>query len=696
MAEKRLDILLDQAAAAHRNGDLITAEKLCRNIITEDPQHLRALYGLATIEFARGNYTASENLLARVLAIDPTIVEAHHLRGLAFVARGQLPEAADSFGKAAALSTEPAPALYNQGNIFFELGKFEEALHSYDEAIACEPDFPVSHNNRGNALRALNRPAEALTAYDRALLFDPNYSAALNNRGIVLQELGRNVEALASLEQACALSPNDAEIHYNLGVALSRLNRPNEALGQYDRAISLKPDYGDAASAAFSIAGSLCDWDDYDHRIADLMVRIEKKQRIAPFVALTFADDPVLQAKAAITTARSFSRLSIQTRSTQSREPHSRIRLAYVSADFGNHVVGHTLIDLLEHHDKKRFEIWGVSLRSTPESMIRRRLTAVFDHFIDVSSWSTETTANFLRRNEIDIAIDLMGHTEHSRFEIFAYRAAPLQISYFGYPGTGGSNFIDYIIADRIALPQNLGEHFTECVVYLPDCYLPAASNALKNEPTPIRKVLGLPTDAVVFCCFNASFKITPAVFAIWMRLLKKIDGSVLWLYASRPAQANLQRQAIAHGVNPDRLIFAPPVDRATHLRRLCAADLFLDTNPYNAHNTACEAIAAGVPLITRSGRAFAARVATSVLTAAGLPELITTSQEEYEKLALELALDPRRRSLVRAKIHAGNQKSPLFDIDRYRRHHEAAYLAIWARHLDGEPPKTFAIPSLD
>lgn len=694
MAETALDALFDQAADAHRHGDLAAAERLCREIVAADPRHLRALFALATIEFDRGNHLAAEGFAARVAVLDASIAEAHELRATALAALGRLDEAAASFGRAATVAPDPVPAFYNQGNIFFALGRLDEALRAYDAALARAPGDAVAHNNRGNVLRELNRPDEALTAYNRALSLDPGYGDAHNNRGIALQLVGKPEEALANFDRAIALAPNEAEAFYNRGVALSRLNRLPEALASHERALALNARHNDAASAAFAVAATLCDWEDRARRETDITARIRAGERIAPYAVLTFSDDPALLRLAASAASRAVPQAAAPVVPMPPRSG-TRLRIAYLSSDFRNHVVGHTLVDLFESHDRERFEVWGIALSPSPDSALRRRLVASFDHFLDVSRLSDRATAALLRERGIDLAIDLMGHTEGARPGIFAQRAAPLQVNYFGYPGTSGAAFLDYFIGDPIATPDALQDHFSERIVRLPHCYLPTARMPAATE-IPARNALGLPNDGFVFCDFNASQKITPAVFDIWMRLLAQTDGSVFWLYAGEAAQANLRREADRRGVSPARLVFAPPVERERHLLRLAAADLFVDTWPYNAHNTATEALWAGVPLVTCTGTSMAARVATSALAAAGIGALATSSLAEYEALALSLAHDPVRLAALRATLAAARHDAKLFDLDYYRRHLEAAFLALWERHARGDGPTSLELPPFD
>jgi protein O-GlcNAc transferase len=680
MAPSALDAVFEQAADAHRHGDLARAETLCREIIAANPKHLRALYALATLAYDRSDFAAAEANAGRVIAIDPRIAEAQNLRGLAQNALGQLSDAAASFAAAAALMGDPTEALYNRGCVLFALGRFEEALSCYDAALSRAPTDPVIANNRGNALRELYRFADALTAYDRAIALDPSLAGAHTNRGIVLQMLGRSDEALASFDRAIAHDPKNAEAHYNRAVALAGLKRFTDALTGYKTALSLQPGHAHAAGAAFGVAAILCEWSDWEPRTADLTARIRSGAAIGPLTVIAFSDDPALQAQAARNVAKAFAPVAAAATSISAPPVRPRIRLAYLTGDFRNHVTGHTLADLFERHDRDRFELWGVALVPAPESAIRHRLIAGFDHFIDAANLSDGAIAKLLREQEIDIAVDLMGHIENARLGIFAHRAAPLQVNYFGHPGTEGADFIDYIVGDPIAIPETLAAHFSERIVRLPGCYLPSASMPIVAE-RPDRRANALPDDGFVFCNFNSSHKITPAIFDIWMQLLTQVERSVLWLYAGTESQANLRREAGVRGVDPDRLIFALPLERQLHLARIGAADLFLDTMPYNAHNTATETLWAGVPLITCTGASMAARVATSVLNAAGLPELAVPSLADYQALALSLAREPDRLAALRAKLVGARESSALFDIDGYCRHLEAAYLMMVERH---------------
>jgi len=359
-----------------------------------------------------------------------------------------------------------------------------------------------------------------------------------------------------------------------------------------------------------------------------------------------------------------------------------KIRIGYFSADFRDHAVAHLIAQLFELHDRSRFEIFGFSFGPSAADEMRRRLTASFDQLIDVQDKSDKETVELARNLKIDIAVDLMGFTEQSRTGIFAHRAAPIQVNYLGFPGTMGANYIDYIVADRTLIRPEEARFYSEKVVYLPHSYQVNDRTRRISDRAFRRDELALPTDAFVFCCFNNSFKITPDVFEIWMGLLGKIDGSVLWLLrSSESAAKSLRTEAGRKGIAGERLVFAEPMNLSDHLARHAAADLFLDTFYYNGHTTASDALWAGLPLVTRLGHTFADRVAASLLHAIGLPELVTRTSDEYEQLAFQLANDRDKLSLIKKRLADNRLTHPLFDTKLFTRHIENAYEKMWERH---------------
>ncbi len=566
-------------------------------------------------------------------------------------------------------------------------------MASYDRAIALKPDYPEAFNNRGNTLQEVNRFDEAVASYDRAVVLAPDYLEAFNNRGVALQALKRLDEALANYDQALMLKPEYGDGFINRSTALQELKRFCEAAASYDRALALVPDYRYGLSGLADCVMKLCDWTRQSQLAGEVRRHvIEHKSCIYPFLLLGYSDDAPLQ----LTCAKNY----IQDQHFGSPRPLSgstvwhgdKIKIAYLSSNFRSHASAH-LAELFERHDRARFEVIGVSFGPDDGSKIRARLVAAFDQFIDVRSMRDEEVAKLLSDIQIDIAVDLNGHTQDARPGILAYRPAPIQINYNGFPGTIGADFIDYIIADAIVLPFDQQPSYSECVVHLPDCYWIQDRKRVIAERTPTRPEVGLPPEGFVFCCFNNQWKITPPVFDIWMRLLKSVEGSVLWLFHdNKDAEANLRNEAMARGIDPALLVFADRLPLDQHLARHRLADLFLDTLPYNAHTTAADALWSGLPVLTCRGRTFAGRVAASMLNAVGLTELVTYSLEEYESFALRLATDGALLREIWERLEQNRLRSPLFDADRYCRHIETAYTTMWELWQRGERPRSFSV----
>jgi predicted O-linked N-acetylglucosamine transferase (SPINDLY family) len=440
----------------------------------------------------------------------------------------------------------------------------------------------------------------------------------------------------------------------------------------YDRALALDPDYSPAESNRIMVVLSQCDWARAAAMTPELAARIAP-----PLTLLGYTGDKALQLQCATTTTRSLVPKPFAPLWNGEKYRHDRIRLAYVSADLRDHAVAFQLAPLIECHDRKRFQVIGIATGLSDDSAIRGRLMQGFDRFHDFAALNSDEIARRLREMEIDIAIDLGGHTANTRLQIFAHRFAPAQATWLGYPGTTGASFIDYLIADPVVAPFEHQPWYSEQLVHLPDTYFPAEAPR-EGGTAPTRAEAGLPENGFVFCAFNGTWKITPPVFDIWMRLLKALPGSVLWLRRPNPDTcANLEREAATRGVDPARLVYADTVSLEDHLARHALADLFLDTVPYNAHATAANALATGLPVLTCKGEAFAGRVAASLLQAVGLPELVTESLEGYEARALELARDPAQLKALNEKLAANLPGAPLFDADRFRRNIEAAYIIM-------------------
>ncbi|HXW26912.1 MAG TPA: tetratricopeptide repeat protein [Xanthobacteraceae bacterium] len=704
--DKALEIAPAHADALNNRGN--TLRKLARHdealesfdrAIRIAPNHVAALSSRAAALSDLGRHDAALASCDSALAVDPRSVDALNVRGSVLMNLGRHEEALTNFDTALAAKPDHVGALNNRGIALGRLDRHEQALASFERALAIKPDDVDALNNRGNALFSLMRNDEALASYDSALLAAPGHVDARCNRGHVLVELGRHAEALATYDAVLATRPDHVDAVYRRGVLLRRLQRFEEAIDCYRRALALDPGHPDAFSGlvlCLLLAGDRAE-------IAALSDEIAARAAagtspLEPFILLAIDSTPAQQ----LACARNYVRLKGLTRTAapavRRREHAGKLRLAYLSADFRRHPVAYLIAHLFRLHDRSRFEVIGISFGRDDRSEMRARIAKSFDQFHDVAARTDRQVAELVRELGIDIAVDLMGHTEDSRLGVLADRPAPVQLTYLGYPSTTGADFIDYVIADPVVLPFDQQPFYTEKIVHLPECYLVNDATKAIAPRTPSRREAGLPDAGVVFCCFNHSYKIAPPTFAVWMRLLSRVPGGVLWLSrTSEVAARNLRRSAAAHGIDPERVIFAPRVERMEdHLARFRLADLFLDTLPYNGHTTASDALWAGVPVVTCAGVAFAGRVAASLLKAIGAPELVTHDLADYEALALALATDSSARDAVRRKVADHRASHPLFDTDRTRRHLESAYTTMWDIYRRGETPRSFRVEPIE
>ena len=675
-----------------------------------------------------GRHDAALQALDQFVAKLPNSAEAWFGRSNVLFSVARYDEALSSAERALALKPDFAEAWQARGNALDELKRHDAALVAYDKALGLFPHFPAAWHGRGNALSALKRYDEALAAYERALALAPQLAEAWLGRGLALNALGRYAEALSAFDRTGPFATSQIEVHIGRGVAFFGLNRHEEALAAYKKALTLKPDHAEiladcgriyiqlrqfekalgaydrvlalgedikcAKGDRLHVKLQLSDWTNLNAEISDVIASVRADQTpAAPFEFLVISSSPDDQLR---TTKRCVANLtSLPAIWRGERYAHERIRVGYFSADFRNHPVAQLTVGLFEAHDKSRFETIALSLGPDDGSDLRRRIKSAFEDFVDVRNLSDADLAGLIRRREVDILVDLTGFTHGGHFGVLARRVAPIQVNFPGYPGTMGADCIDYIIADPTVIPEEHFRFYSERVVWLPDSYQVNDDKNPITERVPSRSECGLPETGFVFCCFNNTYKINPRIFDVWMRLLATTANSVLWLLGTNSTAAeNLRREAERRGITADRLIFAPRIAVADHLARHRQADLFLDTLPYNAHTTASDALRAGLPLVTCLGDTFAGRVAASVLRAIGLPELITTSLDEYEALALRLAREPGLLATITSKLAQNRDTYPLFDTPRFTRHIESAYATMWRRFQNGEPAAAFAVES--
>ena len=727
--EQVLEMQPGNSNALHMLGGIACQTKqfnravdLIGKAIEIDPGNAAAYFNRGTAFQELRQLDAAVQSYDKAVALKPDFAAAYSNRGIALQELKQFDAAVQSYDKAIALKPDLAEAYSNRGNALRDLKRLDAAVQSYDKAVAHRPGYAEAHYNRGNALRDLKQLDAAVQSYDRALALKPDLAEACSNRGQALAELRQLDAALLSCDRAIALKPDYAEAYSSRGFALAELKQLDAALQSFDRAIALKPDFSvahanrgmalqelkqfDAAVQSYDKAIALnphaeflygmrlhakmrmCDWRDVDVEFARLSEKLERSEKACPpFYALAITDSPSLQRKAAEIWVQDKFPPGHALAEISGRVRHDKMRIGYFSADFRDHAVSHLTAELFERHDRTRFDLIGFSLGPAANDAMRTRVAAAFDQFIDVRARSDRDVALLSRALEVDIAVDLGGFTADNRTEIFAMRAAPLQVSYIGYLGTMGAEYIDYLIADSTIIPREHQQYYAEKIICLPS-YQANDSKKRIAEKRFTREELGLPQNGFVYCCFNNNYKITPTTFDGWMRILRHVDDSVLFLYADNDlAASNLQKEAVQRGVDAGRLIFGKQLPMPEYLSRYRAADLFLDTLPYNGGATASDALWAGLPVLTCIGETFAGRVAASLLNAIHLPELITRTQEEYEALAVDLASNRQRLNEIRQKLENNRLTAPLFDTPLFARHIEAAYTTMYERYRAGLPP---------
>lgn len=678
--------LTQQMLLAFEQQRLESAERVANAVLRLNPKDLIALQILGLCMAMQGRLREAVPPLLKAAQLDPKNVEL--LSNLARAQHGAelYREVLETYAKLLRLVPDSAQIQTDRGTALAKLRQFDEAEKAYEKAIALQPNYFLAWSNRGNLLSELRLTVQAIQSYEKALQLNPNYAETWTNLGNAFFNLGQFADAAHAHEKAISLSPEYGEAWSNYGNTLLEMKEAERTYESYVKAFQLKPDvpylYGQLLSAKL---GS-CIWDQAEPNAMSILARVDANEKTClPFV--------LLSTPASLAQQLSCAKVYVADRCTpvsntlvEYQRPvlsNQKIRIGYFSSDFKNHPVGILMENILRLHDRSTFEFYGYFLNKKIRDPLELTINKLFDSAYDLFGMTDKDAHVLITQHQLDVAIDLNGHTSGARTALFSYRLAPIQINYLGYAGTSGASYFDYLIADPIAIPRSDQPFFSEKIAYLPDSFFPVDTSIADFGPLPSRESQGLPSSGFVYSCFNNAYKIQPEIFRSWMRLLQSVENSVLWLStASNKAIRNLQAASEDLGVNSSRLIFAKrEVERKDHLSRLRLADLFLDTPHYNAHATCADALWAGVPVLTQVGSTFAGRVAASQLHALGMADCIVESIEAYTKKAIELALNPALLQTVRDRLAQNSKTSPLFDSKLYVRSLENTYRTIISQH---------------
>jgi predicted O-linked N-acetylglucosamine transferase (SPINDLY family) len=659
-----------------------------------NPEYYQALNNLGLALFKLNRHSESLIYFDRAYLLNEYFLDCLINKGEALKELKRYEESLACNQRVLAMNPEYAEAWSNKGITLNDLKRHDEAIAHYDKALSLKPDYAVAWSNKGVTLNDLKRHDEAIAHFDKALSLKLDYAVAWSNKGVTLNDLKRYDEAIAHYDKALSLKPDYAEAWSNKGVTLNDLKRYDEAIAHFDKALSLKPDIDWVSGDLLHIKMKICSWSGLAEALEDISKKVVANERVTyPFPLLALNDDALLHKKSSEIYIQSKYPLNPILGPIPKRPNSHKIRVGYFSADFRQHAVSILAAELFELHDKTRFETIAFSFGVDDKSPMRFRLNKAFSQFIDVSDMSDLEIAKLARELQIDIAIDLGGFTSDGRTGLFAYRAAPVQVSYLGYLGTMGAEYIDYIHADKTTIPDGSEYFYTEKIAYLPS-YRVNDRKRIISDKVFTKQELGLPEKGFVFCCFNSNYKILPSTFDSWMRILHAVEGSVLFLFADNKwAEENLKKEAGARGINIARLVFGKSLPADEYLARYRACDLFLDTAPYNAGTTASDALWTGLPVLTRMGQSFASRVAASLLNAIGLPELITSTQEEYELLAIELAKNSKKLANLKLQLSNNRLSAPLFNAPLFAKNLEEIYIKMHERYQsDLQPDHLFIV----
>lgn len=649
---------------------------------------MQELLSKATEEFHAGRFETAKERLLELLKKDPKNIAAKEILAYILAATNEQNRALDLLKEVVADPQAPISALYEYASLKLESAP-DEAIPLLERAFQIQPrSFEVLHD-LATAYALVGRRKEAIEKYATAATLGKNSCELFYNLGCLHDESLNLEKANACYRESIAINPRFTPALINLGLNLNQTRNFKEGLQYLNQAYFLEPTTDFLFGHILHTEAHLGLWKDQKSQVKKLIEGVKLNKRVVhPLIFLGLVDDPELQQK--VSKIYSQSRPQCTPENFQaSSERNNKIRVGYFSSDFHNHPVTHLTAQLFELHNRDKFEIYGFSSGIASQDEQRLRVMNAFDEFIDISSISDEEAVKLARSKGIDIAVDLGGYTHNSRIGIFERRAAPIQISYLGYLGTLGSAHMDYILADHEVIPKECERFFNEKIIFLPECYQITDRKRVISTTPYTRAQFGLPREGFIFCNFNSSYKITPEVFASWCQIMRRVEGSVLWLFeSSQDVMQNLRHEALMRGVNENRLLFSGVLPMSEYLARYKLADLFLDTFPYNAGTTASDALWAGLPVLTRSGKSFPSRMAGSLLKALEVPELVTYSTAAYEEVAVDLATDEVKLAMIQNKVRTNRDLTALFDSTKTTKNIERAYQEIHKRYLEGKLPE--------
>ena len=682
-----------KAVEFHKKGDLVNANKILTDILKIKPNDFDSLYLNGIIAYQMGKTDISVKTISKAISINPNNFEAHRNLAIIYKKIGKLNDSIKSFDNAIKINPNHAEIYNHKGYLLIQLNQHQLAIENWNKALEVKPDYFEVYNNLGNAYTVIRKIDNALDCYNKAIKINPNYAEAYINRSIILNNRNELNLALEDCNKAIKIKSNSAEAYNNRGIILSKLKKINSALEDYNKAFSINPNLDFLHGSLIYCKMNLCEWSNLDNDLKMLEnAIITGKTAATPYSTIHFFDSASMQQKSAENFVKKKYNININ-ENYFSKKNKEKIRLGYYSADFCHHPTSLLISELLEQHNKNEFELYGFYFGNIKKDEMLDRTSKTFDKFYDVSFKNDKEIAKISRDHKIDIAVDLMGFTEKNRFGIFVEKCAPIQVNYLGYPGTIGSNHINYIIADKKLISDDSKKYFSEKIIYLPDTYQANDSKKKISNKVFTREEFNLPKSSFVYCCFNKTQKITPHVFDIWMKILNKVENSVLWLLEeNNESNENLKKEAFKRNVDPNRIIFARKTLLSEHLARHKLANLFLDTFIVGAHTTCSDSLWSGLPVITKTGSSFASNVSASLLSAVGLNELITSNESEYETLAVNLAKNTEKLNKIQNKLLENKLIKPLFNTKLFTKNIEAAYKEIYKKYVNNLPDENIEL----